>query len=265
MRGSSASRSAGYRQLTYAVLYRDFVNWVRYPVNAIGVIMGQFVFFTMVFFGGQAVAGPTFSDSIEALIIGYFLWTLSGQSYQGVVTIITREASWGTLERHFISPFGFGPVLLAKVAARVLRVVVVSLIVLMLMMLLTWTWLDMHVFTVVPILALSILSVIGLGFAMGGLAVLYKQIDSITALFNFILIGLIGAPVLNMGWLRALPLVQGSAMLQEAITDGTRIWEFDLVALGILGAVAVGYFVIGFLGFYLTQRRARNLGVLGDY
>lgn len=265
MIGFSNSGTAGYRHLMYAVLYRDLINWVRYPINATGVIIGQFVFFALIFFGGQAVAGPAFSGSIEALIIGYFLWTLSGQSYQGVVNIITREASWGTLERHFISPFGFKQVLLAKVAARVLRVTLLSVIVLLLMMILTRTWLELHLLTVVPILALTVLSIIGFGFAMGGLAVLYKQIDSVTDLFNFAIAGFIGAPLLDIVWLRALPLVQGSAMLQQAIIDGIHIWQFDLVSIGILGAVSLGYFIIGFVLFHLSQRRARNLGVLGDY
>jgi ABC-2 type transport system permease protein len=47
--------------------------------------------------------------------------------------------------------------------------------------------------------------------------------------------------------------------------DGTRLWEFSAVDLGLLVAVAVGYFLAGYLVFQYATRRARRLGVLGDY
>lgn len=58
-------------------------------------------------------------DFSQRRIAGYVLWTLSGD-VSGGVNIITREAALGTLEHHFISPFGFRQVLLAKAIARVL-------------------------------------------------------------------------------------------------------------------------------------------------
>lgn len=47
--------------------------------------------------------------------------------------------------------------------------------------------------------------------------------------------------------------------------DGTRLWEFDPVALGILVGTAAVYVGLGYVAFALATRRARRLGVLGDY
>jgi ABC-2 type transport system permease protein len=112
---------------------------------------------------------------------------------------------------------------------------------------------------------LAILSVLGLGFAAGGIAVLYKRIGNWLNLLQFGFIVLISAPAFDIGWLRILPLAQGSAMLQRAMLDGTRIWEFAPLELAVLVGTAVGYVAVGYLVFEWATRRARKLGVLGDY
>lgn len=54
--------------------------------------------------------------------------------------------------------------------------------------------------------------------------------------------------------------------------EGARLWEFHLIhpeprhmGVGVLVVVGVGYLLVGYLVFHLCQRRARRLGVLGDY
>jgi ABC-2 type transport system permease protein len=62
-----------------------------------------------------------------------------------------------------------------------------------------------------------------------------------------------------------LPLAHGSVLLQRAMVDGTRLWQFSALELGILVAVAVGYLAAGYVVFQYATNRARRLGVLGDY
>ncbi|RDI69838.1 ABC transporter permease [Halopelagius longus] len=262
---SSSGGGASYSNLAYAVFYREVVNWLRYPVNAAGVVIGQLLMFALLFFGGRAVFGEAFAGSIGSVVVGYFLWSLAGQSYEGIVSIISQEASWGTLERHFLSPFGFERVLLMKAFARVVRSFAVSVLIFGVMLLVTGMRPTIPVLTVLVILACTVLSVVGVGFVMGGLAVLYKRISSFVQLFSLVILGLVGAPVLEVPWLRYLPVVQGSTMLQQSVRGGIPLWEFGPQSLAILVAVAGGYFALGLAGFHVIQRRARRLGVLGDY
>jgi ABC-2 type transport system permease protein len=95
--------------------------------------------------------------------------------------------------------------------------------------------------------------------------VLYKRIGNWLNLLQFGFVGLISAPVFDLPWTRVLPLAHGSAMLQRAMVDGIRLWEFPLGDLALLVAVAGGYLAGGYLVFQLATRRARRLGVLGDY
>jgi len=257
--------SAGYYQLTKAVLYREFLLFVRYPANAIGGIIISLFFFGVLFFGGRMLAGQALDDSLEGLIVGYFLWTLSVGAYQSISNDIGSEVQWGTLERHIMTPFGFAPVALLKGVAKVVRTFVTSTVVLAVMLLATGTTLSLNLVTVLVVATLSIVSVLGLGFAAGGITVLYKRIGNWLNLLQFGFIVLISAPVLEMAWMRVLPLAHGSALLQRAMVDGTRLWQFSAVDLGLLVGVAVGYLAAGYIVFRYATRRARRLGVLGDY
>lgn len=259
------TRTGGYYHLLKAVIVRDLLIWIRYPVNAaLGIFMGIF-FFGLMFYGGTLVAGQALTDSLEGLIVGYFLWTLSLGAYSGIMNDIRSEADWGTLERHYMTPFGFGPVVLAKAVAIVFRTFVTSALVLVVMLVMTGTTLSVHVPTVLPVAALTIVGALGLGLVMGGLSVLYKRIGNVANLLQFAFIGLISAPVFDLPWVQFLPLAQGSAMLQLAMRDGIRLWEFEPTALAVLVGTAVLYLGLGYGAFRLATRRARRLGVLGDY
>ena len=258
-------RPATYYHLGRAVLYREFLIFVRYPANAIGGIVVSLFFFAALFVGGRLLAGQALTDSIEGIVVGYFLWTLSVGAYSSVSNDIGSEVQWGTLERHITTPFGFAPVALLKGVAKVVRTFLTSAVILAVMLLATGTRLSLAPVTVVAVAGLSIVSVLGLGFAAGGVTVLYKRIGNWLNLLQFGFVGLISAPVFDLPWTRVLPLAHGSAMLQRAMVDGIRLWEFPLGDLALLVAVAGGYLAGGYLVFQLATRRARRLGVLGDY
>jgi ABC-2 type transport system permease protein len=164
-----------------------------------------------------------------------------------------------------MSPFGFAPVALLKGVAKIVRTFLTSSLILLVMLVMTGTTLELPVFTVLAVSVLSITSVLGLGFAAGGITVLYKRVGNWLNLLQFGFIVLISAPAFDLGWTRVLPLAQGSALLQRAMLDGTRLWAFPPRDLAILFGTAAGYLGFGYLIFQYTTRRARRLGVLGDY
>ncbi|MFB6200820.1 MAG: ABC transporter permease [Halorhabdus sp.] len=263
--GGEPMRTGGYYNLLKAVLYRQLLIWIRYPVDAAMGMVTMVLFFGLIFYGGKLFAGQAVTDSIEGLVVGYFLWTLAQRSYYGITNDVRSEASWGTLERHFVTPFGFGPVLAAKGVAVLVITFLQSAVVLAVMMAMTGRTLGMPVVSVVVVATLAIASVFGVGLAMAGLSVLYKRISNVVNLLQFAFIGLISAPIFEIPWLRALPLVQGSALLQKVMRDGVHVWEVPVLDLGVLVGSAVFYLFAGYGVFVLATRRARRLGVLGDY
>ncbi|WP_049924387.1 ABC transporter [Halopiger djelfimassiliensis] len=247
------------------LLVKRFVLLVRYPVNTLGRFLTTFVFFLVIFFGGQAMGGPAFDDSLGGLIVGFFLFTLTVTAYSGLAWNITREAQWGTLEQLFMSPHGFGTVFVLKSIVNVLESFLWGFSMLGAMVVLTGQPLVVDVVTIVPIATLALLSVIGIGFLFAGLALLYKRLENVFQLVQFAFVGLIAAPAADTPAVTVLPLVKGSELLLIAMNDGTSLGEFPLADLGLLFAVGVGYAGLGYVAFHLAQRRARRRGVMGHY
>lgn len=251
--------------LVKVVAYKRFILLVRYPLNTAIRFVTMFVFFAVVFFGGQAIAGPAFNDSLDGIIVGFFLFTLAVIAYSGLSADITQEAQWGTLERLFMSPHRIGTVMAVKTAVNVCMSFVWAGTLLLVMMVTTQRWLFVDPLTVIPLAGITLLSVVGVGFLLGGLALLYKRIDNIFQLVQFGFVGLIAAPIDEYEALKLLPMAHGSYLTRVAMENNTRLWEFQSSELLLLVGVSVVYVIGGFYFFHRAQRKAREEGLLEQY
>jgi ABC-2 type transport system permease protein len=238
---------------------------VRYPVNTLSQFGTLYLLFAVIFFGGGAVAPAAITNSLDGIIVGFLLWSVSLASYSGLAWNVTREAQWGTLEQLYMSPFGFGAVTAIKTLVNVLEAFLWGAVILGLMLLTTGRTLTIDPLTLLPLGALAVAPAVGVGFVFGGLALVYKRIENVFQLVQFAFILLIAAPVDAYPVLRAFPLAQGGHLLQRAMRDGVRFWEFAPVDLAILVATAVGYTVVGYVVFQRASDKARRDGVLGHY
>lgn len=266
-----ADRILSLGRLFWAVLHKQFTIILRYRVNFLAQLLGIYVFFALVFFGGQAMVGQASSGSIklgstlDTFVVGWFLWTTSIAAYSSLPSEIAQESEWGTLEQLYLSTYGFGTVMLAKATAKILQSVIVGSTVLALILITTRRPLAVDLLTVIPIVVLALCSLIGIGFIFAGLALVYKRVQNVSSLMNFVIMGLVAAPVASIPVLRYLPLVQGSGMLQRAMQEGVKLWEFPVTDLGILFGAAFIYLLIGILVFEYCSRVARKRGVMGHY
>jgi ABC-2 type transport system permease protein len=258
-------RTGGYRHLVVAMAKKRAMLLVRYPLNTLSSLATIFVFFTLIFFGGRALSQQALTDSLGGIIVGFFLYTIALTAFQSQAWSVTRESQWGTLEQLFMSPFGFGRVMVVNIAVRVVESFLWGAMTLVFMLALTGESLALNVVTILVLGVLAVASAVGLGFVFGGLAMLYKRIENVFQLVTFGFIGLIAAPVGQVPLLKALPVTQGSYLLRVAMQDGRRLWELPPVELAILVATAVGYFAVGYAFFLWASRRARRQGVMGKY
>lgn len=238
---------------------------VRYPVNTISSILIVLVFFTMIFFGGRALDQQALSDSLGGIIVGFFLWTLATTAFSSLAWNVTHESQWGTLEQLFMSPYGFGRVMAIHVVVRVLESFMWGAVTLVFMLALTGQFLYVDPLTVLPVVVLTLAQAVGFGFAFAGVALLYKRVENVFNLVQFVFIGLISASATGIDWLSALPLVHGSGMLTVAMRDGVRLWQFDPAVLAVLVVTGLGYLLAGYAIFHRAQRRAREKGLMGHY
>ena len=257
--------TGGYLTLFRAIAWKRAMLLVRYPANTLSTLAITFALFRVIFFGGTAMAEQTMSDSLGGIITGYFLWTMAIVAFSSIAWSVTRESQWGTLEQLYMSPFGYGRVMILAVVVRLFESFLWGAVTLVFMLVLTGETISLPILTVLVLTVLALAPAVGIGFVFGGLALLYKRIENAFNVLQFVFIGLIAAPSVAGTWAHLLPLSQGSYLLSRAMQDGVRLWEFSPANLALLVGAAIGYFVIGYGAFVLASRRARRNGLMGKY
>lgn len=252
-------------RLFRAVLSKELYLLIQYPLNTLGGIVFQYVFFLGILFGGRTVGGDRFDDSLGAIVVGYFLVVLCINAYVSLAGNFTREASWGTLEQLYMSPLGFGRVTVIMACSNLVVSFIWGTLILGLMLLTLNRPISIDVVSAFPIAALAIMSVLGVGLTLGGFAVRYKRIGNVVNLLQFVFFGLVAAPVQQYPAMKFLPVAQGSHLLRRMTEQGTPLWGLPSGELAILLVVGVGYFLVGLKIFELMTGLARRQGVMGHY
>jgi ABC-2 type transport system permease protein len=239
---------------------------VRYLPNTISEIITFYAIFLMFFFGVQFVGSPErMGENNAFIIVSMFLWFLSLMAMQGIGWELTNEATTGTLEQLYMSPVPAWIILLSRMVGTVLVNLVVMITVLVLSMLTAGQWLAFDVFTLLPLFICLLVGMLGVGFMVAGLALIYKQINALLQIAQFAFFALVSAPVTVSPWLEFLPVVRGSSMIREAMVEGKHLLEFAATDWLFLLVNAVIYFTAGVFVYKLAERRAMTQGLLGKY
>jgi len=267
---SGTDSDTGSLLLFWTILRMNLLLMVRYRLNFVAQIVAMYLFFGVIFFGGSAVAQrvggmSALGGTFDAVIVGWFLWTMVQSAYASLSSEITQESRWGTLEQLYMSPHGFGRILGMKILANTLLSVMMGLVMLFLMLVTTGRSLALNFVTIIPITVLTLLAAVGIGYMFAGLALVYKRVSNVSQLAQFGLLGLIAAPAADVPLLKLLPLAQGSSMLQQSMRAGVQLWEFAPLDIAILLVTGVGYLIAGHLVFMFCLTLARKRGVMGHY
>lgn len=260
-----SSDGASVATLFKIVAHKNITLLLRYPINTLSRFVTMVVFFVVIFFGGQAIAGPALDGTLDGIIIGFFLFTLAYMSYAGLARDIMAEAQWGTLERLFMSPHRFSTVMSAKCIVNVAISFLWAGALLLVMMAITGRWLELRPVSIAILAILTLASVVGVGFVFAGLALIYKRIENVFTLVEYSFIGLIAAPVSQFEILKILPVAQGSQLLLVVMETGISIWEIPATDIVILVSTATFYLLGGYFCFYRASLKARKDGVMGHY
>lgn len=261
-----AGESRNLRALWRVVFEKELIILKRYWFNTLAGVLANYIMFAFLFFGGQVAAPTLIDDHLAGLIVGFFVWTMAWGTFQATANTITREAQWGTLEQMYMTPFGLLNVVVARLFVQITVSLVSGSLILISMMVTTQTWLSISPLTVVPLAFVTMASATAVGFAFGGLALIYKRISSVFLIVQFLLLGAINAPDELLGS-DLLPLAYGTDLLVRAMdaSQPVALWEFEPFALFKLGAVTLGYVVFGVLAFRYAVGVAKRRGVMGHY
>lgn len=255
-------------ELFLAELKRSWIQFKRYPTETIsGIIIFTAVFYGL-FLSAKYMAGPglQLGDRLDAVIVGYVLWTLATFIMADIAGTLQTEAQTGTLEQLFISPFNIRRVLLFRAIASLLIQFVLIAVILLIIMALTGRWLAFPLTLLFP-LATLIFAGYGLSFALGSLALILKRVQQLLGIFQFVLLFLLTVPTETwdgpfkaLGY--ALPMSISAGLLRDVMA---RQQALDLPTLGFAILNGGIYFAIGILLFQWAERETKRRGKLGGY
>jgi ABC-2 type transport system permease protein len=250
-----------------ALLRYQGITMRRYYFNTIMALVGAYLFFFMIFMGAWAVLGgqPEFQSALSEAVVRMLIWMMAIQGFSAIANTLSAEAGQGTLEQLAMSPFGLGRLLLVRSLTHFVVQLGLTFTYLFLMMATTRQWLHIDLASMLPLMLLTVLGATGIGFVMGGAALLFKRMQSSFGLLQYLFIALIAVPPERFEYITLFPLALGADLLCRVMIDGVSLLEMPGASLGGLVLNSGFYLLAGFAAFRLFERRARTLGVLGHY
>jgi len=238
----------------------------RYLPNTISMIVTFYAVFLLMFLGIQLVGSPeTVAGDTRYLIVSVVLWFLAIVAMQAIGFDITREATRGTLEQLYMSPVPTWWVLCSRMIGTVVVNLVLIAAMLVLAMVTARQWLTFDLATLAPLFALTIAGMLGVGFVVASLALLFKQVQALLQIGQFLLMALVAVPVSLSPFLELAPVVRGTSMIRDAMTGGAVWSDFGPSAWGLLLANTTVSLAIGLLVYRAAERRAMRHGSLAGY
>jgi ABC-2 type transport system permease protein len=255
-------------EIFWAELRRQWIQQRRFAIDSIAGILGIAVAFYGFFLTTQYAAGPAtqFGDRLDAIVVGYTLWSLVTFIIADIAGGLQQEAFTGTLEQIFLSPFSPAQIFLTRAVARLSITLVQIFGILLILMALTSRFLTFSPLLLLPLMTV-ILGAFGIALIMGSLSLLVKQVQQILGFLPFGLFLAMLVPVETwemparlFGWL--LPMTPGAGILRELMARNQGL-DWGQMAIALVNGGF--YFAIGLLLFKQAERVAKQRGRLGGY
>uniref|UniRef100_A0A7C4XU65 ABC transporter permease n=1 Tax=candidate division WOR-3 bacterium TaxID=2052148 RepID=A0A7C4XU65_UNCW3 len=253
--------------LFWGIFRKEWIELKRYPFNTISGVITVYLIFLLFFFGYNFLGGNLLSGAktLEAFIVGFFIWTYAVGAYSVLAWGITQEARSGTLEQLYMTPLGYDTVAIYSAIASLFWNLAWVVPILSLMMITTGRFLHFDLITLIPLLILTIACGYGIGFIIAGLGLIFKKIQSFFQILQFIFVGFIALPVEKYPLFKLLPFTLGAKLIGKNMINKISIFQMNWADLLILLFVAFFYFALGFTIFKLCERVAKDKGLLGHY
>ena len=256
-------------ELTYRV---DFIRGMLEPL----IFVFPYVLFAMALMGGRSssvLEGLTgVSDGVTYTIIGYIFMGFLNTAVWGMGFALRKEQWYGTLESIFVMPvprwvYVMGMALHSTVHQGLILSFQIAVV-----YVLFGVILDVQgIFPVLILVALMLISLVGLGLMVSGLALIFKEgwivsevLYSLITIVTPIAYPLAVLPPLLQNLSRVMPTTYAITGIRHFLIAETMeftMWD----AYSRLIIIGVCWVVAGLLIFYIVDRKVRREGTLAEY
>lgn len=254
-------------------LEKAFKELSRYKFDTLSDILSLYALFMAMFFGlkffGLSISASsvTLGHTLEGFVAGYFLWAIMMMAYSDVAYSIINDASKGTLEQLSMSDLGLHNILIMRSITNMLVNMLIAFALLVIIMATTGFWLHINIISMLLPIFIGLFSILGLSLIFGGLALIFKKVQSFLNIIQYFLIGLVipSPGSFNIVLTAALPFRPSINMIYFCMIKGTSFFDFSLGDYGILIANSIVYLAIGLFVFKQCTKIAKRKGLLGQY
>ena len=275
---SSVSWASHLRAL-YAIVVKDWLHFIRYPLNALFGVLQPITWLLPVYFMGKSFATPEGNvgfaaytgtvDYMSFILLGAVLSEYLSAVLWGMGYSLKNEMDSGVLEANWMTPMPRALLLVGRTIASLGITTVNALGVLLLGWLLFGFRITGSLLGAVGSALPMLIALYGFGFAFAALVLLVREPNTMIDVGNFVLMGLSGSnfpiqvlPRFLVPVSLAIPLTYGYDAVRGYLLHTRTILPLRLeiaILIGFMGLMVP----LGYLIFRGVERRCRQLGTLG--
>lgn len=245
---------------------KEYIEMKRYLPNTIALVVTFYIIFLAAFFGIMFIGDPaSFDTNVQYSIVSVVFWSLTMMTMNFIGYSVISEATRGTLEQLYMSPMGVWKIMLTRIISQLGLQSVIMILLLFGAMLTSGQWLSLNPMTTIPIIVVTMISMVGVSFMIAGLAIIVKQIQAFLQIFQFVLMGLVFVPITVAPFLAFAPFVKGVNMVRTVMLENLTLTELPLSDYGVLILNSLVYLILGLVVFDRCEKIAMKKGLLGQY
>ncbi len=262
-----------------AIARKDWLHFLRYPLNAVFQIVQPIIWLTPIYFLGKSFAGQNGNtgfaaysgtgDYMSFVLVGAILSNYVSAVFWGMGYSLKTEMDSGVLESNWMAPVSRPLLLVGRTLANLGITTVTSAGIL----LLSWSLFGFRItgssLSAFAVAVPMLIALYGFGFAFAALVLLIREPNTLIDISDFLIAGLSGRqfpvnvlPRFLIPVSLAIPLTYGFDAVRGYLL-GTRTimpirYEIAILLIFMGVMVPAGYAI-----FKLVERRCRSLGTLG--
>ena len=245
---------------------KEYIEMKRYLPNTIALLVTFYIIFIAAFFGIMFIGDPaSFEANVQYSIVSVVFWSLTMMTMNFIGFAVIQEAMRGTLEQLYMSPMGVWKIMFTRIIGQFALQTIIMIILLFAAMLTSGQWLNLNPMTTIPIILLTMFSMVGVSFMIAGLAIIVKQIQAFLQIFQFVLMGLVFVPITVAPYLAFAPFVKGVNMVRVVMIENLTLTQLPWSDFVILLANSIVYLALGLFVFFRCEKIAMKKGLLGQY
>ena len=261
-----------------AIARKDFIQYLRYPMNAVFNVLQPLIWLTPVYFLGKTFASPVgnvgfagysgTTDYMSFILIGTVLANFITTVFWGMGYSLKTEMDAGVLESNWAAPVPRPVFLVGRTLASITITAAMSVVMLILGAWLFGFHVSGNVLAALGVAVPMLIALYGFGFAFAALVLLMRDANTMIDVSNFLVTLLSGSqfpvtvlPTLVLLVSLALPLTYGFDAVRGLLLGTNTLLPIPVEVLLLIVFMVVMVWV-GLVVFRRVERRCRVLGTL---